>query len=311
MTIENNTQIQKSNSKKSIFPAIFFGFLTFIISPITATIILSPYIIFIKVSGQTEVPEAFNPIIIIGNLLNLEGLGGYFVLTFIFLGLFLLLGDFVTAIISYFIYHSKKLALITFVSALIFQILALGIILPYQTFKSQRILDEGKKYEESFKTYANIGDNIDLRVSNLFSKVELAAQHRQMESYLGKLYKKLDINISINISTPGEYMLIVQYNYSDGKVTGEERKEVIKKLSKGSHNIKLEFPGWDNGFLKPETVSGKIKMELFYLQSSDELMQELKSDRLANQNDLDEFLKNHKISNKINKSVDKKEIIFK
>ena len=157
-----NQDIPKTRSKRQLLIAISLGLLTFVITPLVTIAIVLPFLLLGKVS------EAFNPIIIISKISGLQGLGGFFAAQFILIGFFALAGNFATAIISWLINHSKKLAAVTFLSALTLQFVALAIILPMTIRQSQRTMVAGIEHEKAIQQFAEIG-NISYEVQEPYS----------------------------------------------------------------------------------------------------------------------------------------------
>ena len=131
----SNPTLPNEKPKGGLILAILLGLLTFVVTGAIALVIAIPFLFLGKIS------ESFNPIVIIAGIFGLRELSGFFAAQFILIAFFALIGDFGTAIISWFINRSKKLATVTFVSALIFQIISIAIVLPATLKKSQETMN--------------------------------------------------------------------------------------------------------------------------------------------------------------------------
>jgi hypothetical protein len=164
---------------------ILLGLLTFLVTPLVTIVILLPFFLLGKVS------ETFNPITIIEKIFDLRGLGGFFAAQFIIIGVLAFFGDFATAIISWLINQSKKLATITFFSALIFQFVSAAIILPLTINKSKETMSAEIESEKAYQNFARIG-NVSFEIQEPYSDIEIGNRHPEY----GFMYKKLKTQLS-------------------------------------------------------------------------------------------------------------------
>ena len=286
--------------KGGLMPAILLGLLTFVVTGIFAVIIIVILLPF-KINLAT---------------LLLFGVWSGHVATQ--LGLFILfalLGDFGTAIISWLVNRSKKLASITFVSALIFQIIALTVVIPAILKKSQETMSAGITKENSYTQYATIGDvSIDPQEPFRFP---YASNGKMTEV---PLYKKLIFNIPVSVSQPGVYEVNVQYT-SDSSfyANSDSLPNTKQKLDIGNHIIKIEFVAGaapNLGYELPSSVHGKASVQLDYLTLKKGLIDSLKSGNAVDQKVLQQVMKDENLdsgvnpSSTVNKFVERKEVQF-
>lgn len=305
-----NQNIPETRSKRPSLFAILLGLLTFLVTPVVVIVIALPFLFF------KEISEAYNPIVIIAKITGLGELGGFFAAQFIFIGLLALMGDFATAIISWLIHRSKKLAVLTFFSALALQFVAVGIILPITVKQSQRTIAAGREHEKSFEQYAAIG-NIGYELQGQYSDREITNLHPEY----GPLYKKLEIIVPISVSRAGAYLVTAQYSFSKEGVWGNTpMKKVARNFDAKDHAVKIEFlaneAGGNYGYWSPSSVGGDAQVQLFYLASKKEVVKKLKSDASIDENILKRFMEDEgldkeiKTNPTINKFVGRKLIQF-
>ena len=181
-----------------------------------------------------KIPETFNPITTIAKNSGLQGLGGFIAAQFIFLGLLAVIGDFAAALISWRAYQSKKLATLTFISAIIFQVVAVLIVLPTTVGQSQGIIESGIEREKKYKQYAQLGD-IKYEVYEPYSDREITNLYPEY----GTIYKRLEIVVPISVAQPGIYMVAVEYRFAKEKLLGNTRvKEIIRTFKTKDYTIK-------------------------------------------------------------------------
>lgn len=302
----SNQNIPETQPKKKILVAILLGLLTFVITPVIAFIIAIPFFFLGKVSG------IFNPIGIIAGIFGLRDLGGFFAAQIILIGFFALIGDLGTAMVSRFINRSKKLVVITFVSALIFQVGSVAIFLPPALKKSQQAMQRGIEREKSFGQYAEIGD-VTYEVQGVDPGLNFNNPHPEF----GDIYSKLKILVPISVSRAGTYQVNAQY--SDREIGSTPMKDVTQTFDVGTHIIKIEFlpnESRDYGYSSPKSVGGKAEIQLSYLASQKELFESLKSDNTIDQKALRQFMKDEGIDRRansksmVNKFVGRKEVQF-
>ena len=237
-----------------------------------------------------KIPETFNPITTIAKNSGLQGLGGFIAAQFIFLGLLAVIGDFAAALISWRAYQSKKLATLTFISAIIFQVVAVLIVLPTTVGQSQGIIESGIEREKKYKQYAQLGD-IKYEVYEPFSDREITNLHPEY----GTIYKRLEIVVPISVAQPGIYMVAVEYWFAKEKLLGNTRvKEIIQTFKTKDYTIKIEFSaneaGGHYGYWSPSNVNGNARVQLSYLASREEIVENLNSEPSIDKNILKQFL---------------------
>ncbi len=259
MTHLESTQVKRT--KKRVLQAIAMGLLTFAVTPIVTLLITVPLLIFGKIS------EAFNPIIIVSRIFDFRELGGFFASQLFFVGVLTLIGDFATAILSWRKFYSKKLAAITFLSAISFQFIAVGIILPLTIQQSRRIIEAGIAHESAYGQYATIG-KIGSEVYGKYSDQEITNLHPEF----GPLYKKLEILVPISVSQAGSYQVAVEYWFSKEGAHGNTRvKEITRHFDAQEHIVIIEFDanesGGNYGYWSPKSVDGKTRVQLNYITS--------------------------------------------
>lgn len=292
--------------KGGVLPAILLGLLTFVVTGVTALVIAIPFFFLGKIS------ESFNPIVIIAGIFGLRELGGFFAAQFILLALFALIGDFGTAVISWFINRSKKLASITFVSALIFQVVAIVFILPAALKKSQETMNAGIRREKSYEQYARVTD-VSFELQEPFS------ESRGINGKLVEvsLFKKLILVVPLSVSRAGTYRVNVEY--SDNEIGSTLMKDAVGVLTIGTHTIRVEFLANESreyGYASPGSVKGTAQIQLFYLVSKKELLSSLKSASAVNQKALQRFMKDEGLNrgtspdSTVNKFVERKKVQF-
>jgi len=307
----SNQSIPEVQPKGKLIIAILLGLLTFIVTPVISIVFAIPFFFLGKVS------ERFNLIVIIAGIFGLRELGGFFTAQFILIGIFALLGDFATAIISLFINRSKKFALITFISALIFQLVAVTIIVPLTIKQSQRIIEAGIESEKSYQQYAKIG-NVDFAIQPYSDSDREANRYPEY----GPIGKKLEIIVPISVSQEGSYLVAAQYRVSKEKLsTNTPMKDVTQYLNVGNNVVKVEFlvneSGKSYGFWSPKYVGGTAQVQLYYLASEKELLDKISSDSIVGKKILERFLKDEGLDKRapqtkptINKFVERKEVQF-
>jgi len=293
--------------KKDVLLAVGIGLLTFVVTPIIAMVIA------VLFSLLRIVAKGIYPVVIIAELFNLRELSGYFATQIILVGFIALIGDVAVGAISWLINHSKRLAVISFVSALTFQIIYMAIVLPATLKKSQEVMNAGVPSEESFEQYAAIGD-VSYEITEPF------LEHRGINGKLVEvsLSRKLAMVIPIYVLHAGPYQINAQY--SDSQIGSTPIKDIMRNLDAGANTVKIEFfanESRERGYLSPKSVRGTAQIQLSYLASSKELFDKIKSDSRIDKNVLNQFLKDERLrgrdvqsETRINKFVERKEVKF-
>jgi len=306
-----NQSIPETQPPKGKLPvAIFLGLLTFVVTPVVAIVVVIPFFFLGKIS------ESFNPIVIIASIFGLRELGGFFAAQFILIAFLALLGDFGTAIISWFINRSRKLATITFVSAFVFQVVLVAIVLPTTIRKSQETIQYGIESEKSYQQFAQIGD-VSFDVQEPYSDIEIGNRHPEY----GPMYKKLRILVPVSVSQPGTYQVNVRYSFSKAGETGSTpMRDATATLGIGTQTMQVEFLANEitsYGFWSPASVGGTADIQLSYLASEKELLDKINSDSTIDKKILEQFLKDEGLDKReaqtkptVNKFIERKEINF-
>jgi len=294
-------------SPRSTLLAIALGLLTFIITPLVALL----FALLISKTGQ-----AFNPLVMIAKFFSLQGLGGFFIAEIMLISIIALLGNFIVAIISWSISRSKKLAAITFCSALVFQFVSAAVSIPISMRRSGEIARQGIETERSYQQFAKIG-NVSYEVKEPGSDIEMGNSHPEY----GPKYKKLEIIIPVSVVRAGTYLITAKYGYSSGELRrSTSSKEITQTFSAGDHTVKIEFlanqiSGY--GYWSPGVVGGKTKLQLYYLASKKELFEKIKANSLMDKQMLEQFIKDEggeeELNNTeltVNKFVERKEVQF-
>lgn len=300
---------QVSLPRGDLILAILLGLLTFVVTGLITLIIASLFFFLGKIFGN------FNPIIIIARIFGLRELGGFFAAQFILIAVFALLGDFVTAIISWFLNQSKKLAAITFFSALFFQILVTAFVTPAVLKKSQETMNRGIARENSYKGYATIGE-VNVNLQELF-KFPYALNGRLTEV---SLFKRLVFTVPVSVSRAGKYQIYVRYvSNSSFYANSKSPPNIIKSLDVGDHLVNIELiagAAANLGYESPKLVNGKVLIDLSYLVSKKDLLNSIKSDSTIDQKIYEQFIKDEELNQRINpdptvsKFVARKEVQF-
>ena len=254
--------------KGKLLIAILLGLLTFVVTPITSTIIAIPFFFLGKLSESS-------PTAILMNIFGLRELGGYFIAYFLLFGFLVLLGDFTTAVISWFVTRSNKLATITFLSALSFQIVIAAIVVPMAMKESGDTMEAGITSAMSYQHSAKIG-NAGFTLHEPYSDVEIGNRHPEY----GPLYKKLHIVVPVSVSMAGVYQAHVEYSYSKAGERGRGlMKDVTETFGVGEHTMEVEFiDDGSYGFWSPASVGGTAVIQLTYLVSEQELIDKYNAD---------------------------------
>jgi len=234
------------------------GLLTFIITPLVVLVIIVPLLLLGMIS------ESFNPIIVLAKILDLQDLGGFFAAQFVLMGLLALSGDFVAALLSWRVSHSSASATITFFSALTFQCVGLGIILPLTVKQSQRTMEDSLARELAYAQHATIGE-ASYETKGKYSDDEITNLYPEY----GPLYRKLVITVPISVSQAGPYRVAVEYGFtSNGLSRSTPQKQVTRNLDAEEHTVRFEFLASESrgsyGYWSPGSVGGKIWVQLDY-----------------------------------------------
>lgn len=275
-------QIQQS--KKKILKSVFFGLLSVIITPILAWIILP----FIQ-SGELSILGVLSgigagpflaPFFLIA-ILGAFALSGQPLYLALILPL-LLISVVVTGLIAWFILKSKRLAIITFYSAVVIQIalfswlayIGLKVIPPTKqlgattTNNPDVVACQG---ECVYTQYAKIGvPSVAFKEQFDFSY----AINGQMDT--ARVYKKAEVQIPLTIQRNGNYEIIADYGYSSQ--TKNEYLEIGERI------LSFEFVhgnydkyGWSD---KEKDI---LRIRMSYLATKEELITQMNQEN-AEQN---------------------------
>lgn len=261
--------------------AILLGLLTFVVTPITSTVIAIPFFFLGKLSESS-------PTVIFMHIFGLRELGGYIIAYFLLFGFLVLLGDFTTAVITWFITRSNRLATVTFFSALTFQIVLAAIVVPMAIKESGNTMEAGIASERSYQQAAKIG-NAGFTLHEPYSDVEIGNRHPEY----GPLYKRLHVVVPVSVSKAGVYQAHVQYSFSKAGEWGSARmKDVTETFGVGEHTMEVEFiADGSYGFWSPASVGGTAVIQLTYLVSEQELIDKYNADPSIDKKILEKILK--------------------
>lgn len=302
--------------KKKVLLAILLGPLTYFVAPFVILAITVPFFLLGKILSQDLLL-----LTIIAKIFHLEGALGYFGGLFIFLGLFMLLSDLTVAIISWFIFRSKKLALVSFISALLFQILILGIGIPMMNRAEQESTEAYTKLRDEYQTYAKI-NGATFKMDEEFSKEWDIMIPNKLPEEDGPRYKILQITVPISVSQAGTYKTSIKYRFSRGDETRETQiKSVTKIFTPGEHLVAIDFIPDDftthsYEFWSPEFVGGIVTVNLSYMISEKEASERSpKPNSILERRIHEQYLKDFGLDERepstdltLNKFVEKKEI---
>jgi len=251
----------KGEREKNSLLAIFLGLLTFAVTPFVALFFSLPFLI------PGLIPESYNPIIIINSITGFTEATGYFAAQFIFIGLLALLGDFITGVISLFINNrSKKSAFITFVSAFVFQVLFLAIVIPVTAKVSNKIMETGIEHERAYQKFAKIG-KATFKTEGQFTATEVKNPHPEY----GPLYKKLQILIPVSVLHKGSYQINVRYSFPENGNISTPLKTTTGYFDAGEHTMLVEFLYNEissYGYWSPDSAKGFANIELSYISTN-------------------------------------------
>lgn len=300
----NNVQV-----KRPYLKAVSLGLLTFIVTPLVSIALGFVLLILGKLS------EFFNLITFISYIAGLQGLGGYIAAKLIFIGFFALMGNAVTAIISWLIIRSKLLAGVTFISALGFQILLVFLVV-HHVIKTTHVYQEaGGKANKVYQHYAKIG-NVRYELQEPYSDHEID----NLVPEYGAIYKRFVLHVPVSISRAGTYRLTVQYRFRTQSLWGSTSiKDITRTLGATDHEIQIVFlaneAGGGYGYWSPEAVGGKAEVQLSYLASKNELVDKLKSGPSVDKAIVKQFLQDEGLNKEhnnstVNKFIERKIIQF-
>jgi hypothetical protein len=177
-----------------------------------------------------------------------------------------------TAVISWYINRSRQLAVVTFVSALIFEGIAVAFILSVTTKQSREIKEAGIERLQAYRQAATMG-NPGFSVHEPYTDAEIVNRRPEF----GPLYKKLRIVVPVSVSRAGAYRANVSYRYSKAGEWGHPAsKETMKTLDVGDQVLEVEFVADGTfGFWSPELVGGSAVIGLYYVASAQEVLNDM------------------------------------
>jgi len=298
-------------SGKKILIAALLGLLTFVLTPLVAIVITMPFFFLGQIS------ENFNPVVIIAGIFGLRELEGFFLAQFILIASLALLGAFATATISWLINRTKRLAVVTLVSALVFQIVAFAITIPSTIKQSQKAMEAGIETEKSYRQFAKIG-NVGYEIQPYAASEPIANTFPEY----GPMGKKLEIIVSISVDQEGTYLITAQYTVSKENLSANTpMKDVTRYLTVGENTVRIEFQanesGGSYGYWSPTYVGGSAEIQLIYLASEKELLDKITSSSERSKKIVEQFLKDEGLDKQkaqtrpsINKFVEKKSVHF-
>jgi hypothetical protein len=228
-----NTPI--AHPKKKLLIAILLGLLTFIVTPLVAMIIAIPFFFL----GS----DNFNPAVIIASIFGLRELGGLFLAQFILIATLALLGDLATAIISWFINRTKRLAVITFITALVLQVVISSITVHSTMKQSQKTMEAGIEAEKSYQQFAKIGE-VGYEIKPYPASTPIANSFPEY----GPMGKKLVITVPVVVNKTGTYLVNAQYRVSKGSLSANTPiRDATQYLDVGENIVKVEFSANESG----------------------------------------------------------------
>lgn len=239
-----------------LIPAILLGLLTFVVTGLVAFIIVIVLL-----------PFGINLAEIL--LAGFWGGPGYALAQAGLFILFILLGNFCTALISWFIHRSRKLAAATFVSALAFQGVVFVILVSGAMKQAQMIKEETIAGENAYTQYATMGD-VRIEPQEPFN----FSYFLDGEPVEVKMFKKLVFNVPVSVTKAGTYMVEVYYSDNGSSYANSKSSpNVTMALDAGDHVIKVEFVAGkavNLGYEAPASVQGRAVVDLSYLSSTKE-----------------------------------------
>ncbi len=307
-TVSSGNNSAQVHSKKQWLLAVCLGLLTFIVTPLVS---IAVGFIFLFLG---EISESVYLITIISDWSGLQGLGGYFAVQFIIIGFFALTGNAATAIISWLIIRSKLLAGVTFISALAFQFIIIVMVIPNSVKRSYSYIEASVETEKAFQQFAKIG-NISYQLQEPYSESEM---NNPVPEY-GPIYKRFVLQVPISVSRAGAYRLSAQYRFATQGLWGNTpMKAITRTFDINDHVVQIEFSaneaGGSYGYWSPNAVAGKAEIQLSYLASKGELVENLEAstDKKILKQLLEDEGPDNEIKKKttVNKFIDRKIIQF-
>lgn len=254
---------------RGVMFAVALGALGFVVTPLASTVLLLPFVLLSKFN------EALNPIEIVARLTRLEdsGLGGFFLVVMILVVGMVLVGSALTVFLCRRAVHSRKLAVITFISALGLQLAVGAVVFIFTMQRAQSTMQEGIEQERAYQQYARIGEIV---YSAHEPYTDWQAVNGQMVQT--SLYRRLVISIPVSVAQAGTYQAGIRYS---GDAAGTvnlatTRKQVVQELGVGAQVMTAEFQFAESGgygYLTPKTA----QVELYYLASKEEILGQMRS----------------------------------
>lgn len=284
----------------SFMVAVLLGLLTFVVTGVAALIIIIALL-----------PFGIN----LAAILLYGAWGGFIGAQVGLFILFVLFGDFCTAVISWFVTGSKKLSVVTFVSALIFQAMAITLMVPATMKTTQTFKEATIAAEESYTQYATMG-NVSVEAQEPFT----FPYYLDGELIEAPLFKKLVFTVPVAVTQAGTYSIYLKYtsnsiNYANSK----SPSDITQFLDAGEHLVRIEFVAGaapNLGYEAPSTVQGRAEVTLSYVASKQELMNSSGPKSAFEQKIYQQFLEDERLNQAapsratVNKFVERKEVQF-
>jgi len=251
------TQGSVPRSRGNVFIAIVLSLLTLFATPAIFLIILFP------LGYLQNFSENFNPVFLMYHLTGLGSeMGAYYLNLFLVILFLALLGDLLTAFITWFLYRSVKLTTVTFAAAVVLQVIV-GSVFSYSALQNgQKILTETKKLEQMLQQYAKVGE-ASFEMQGPFVK--------SVNGVDVSVYSKMTIIVPVDVAHAGKYSVTVDYSDSKNSVP---TKSSTGWLDTGEQTVRLDFEEHESkayGYFSPETVGGIAKIQLDYIAARNEL----------------------------------------
>jgi hypothetical protein len=280
--LDTGTGVEVANPEfKKFLSAVFLGGTVFIIAPLL--LLFAGGIVLLL----NTVLKDFHPVIAVAGPLGLKeaGLGGFFISQFIVVAFLVLLSGGGSALVSWFVFHSRKLAVVTFCSAIIIVIIQ-AVFVSWMMTSGMRPVKEA---EEALSRYASLGE-AGFEVAEPFSE-SMAMDGKMVDL---SLFRKLTIIVPVNVAYPGKYQVYLDYADQGMGLCARRTTTVDRSLGAGLNSVRVEFinePRRFGCFEHPEANNGVATVKLAYLASREELTASLKSVNSFVKPTVDRFIK--------------------
>ena len=245
--------------------AIATGLLTFIFTPL---VFLAVAVVFAGV--HLFWPDLY-PGMIIARIFNLQEMGGYFVSQLALFAVMGLAGDVLAALITWHRTRARQLALLTFVAAVVFQLVGVGVA-QRDAATYGRKLETQRAEEKSRALPARLGA-VTFEVADPIDVAEVNFKHTDW----GQRYQKLVLLVPVTVVKPGLYQVTAKYDFEiEGLWCNTDNKSVDQRLEAGEQIVRIEFQGNEAhgsyGFWSPAKAGGSVVVKLSALVSEKEIL---------------------------------------